>query len=179
MTASDRLRRTLIVACLAAATALFAGAAGAVGAVQGVPSAQYWAEHPEHEARIAEPASGIYQPNTDEDFIKHVLEARSLPAASTKAWRNAGPFGGIEDLAGVGSGAEAFGKVGGIGTAIAVDPSDPTGNTVYLGGHGGLYKSTDGGNTMKNITDGKLLRYSIGAVAVDPHNPNDLYVGSG
>lgn len=39
----------------------------------------------------------------------------------------------MKDIPGTGSGAELFGAVGGIGTALAVDPSDPTGNTVYLG----------------------------------------------
>ncbi|HEX9369060.1 MAG TPA: hypothetical protein VF921_20690 [Vicinamibacterales bacterium] len=114
-------------------------------------SAAFWAAHPEIEHKIAEPASGLYQPNTDDDFVKHVKAARALPDTG-KAWRNFGPFGGVEDLPNYGSGAEQFGKIGGIGTAIAVDPSDPTGNTVYLGGHGGLYKSTDGGTTWADIS---------------------------
>ena len=66
--------------------------------------------------------------------------AAKLPETGHKS-RNAGPFGGIEDVKDVGSGNELFGKVGGIGTAMAVDPN--AGNTVYLGTIGGLYKTTE------------------------------------
>lgn len=73
--------------------------------------------------------------------------------------------------------------------ALAVDPNDSTGNTIYAGTgeanasadsvHGvGLYKSTDGGDTWigplgKPFFNGR----SIGTIAVPPGNPNTLYVG--
>ena len=150
---SHLVRRLFSGFAFAAAVGLLAAGAGTAGtlAPRGMRSAAFWAAHPEIEHKIAEPASGLYQPNTDEDFVKHVKAARALPDTG-KAWRNFGPFGGVEDLPNYGSGAEQFGKIGGIGTAIAVDPSDPTGNTVYLGGHGGLYKSTDGGTTWADIS---------------------------
>jgi photosystem II stability/assembly factor-like uncharacterized protein len=111
-------------------------------------------------------------------MIKLTKQAAALPRRGT-AWRNAGPYNGVVDVVGVGSGAEELGPVGGIGTALAVDPSDPTGNTVYLGTIGGLYKSTDGGKSLTNVVDRQLSRVSIGAIAVDPRNPNDVYAGTG
>jgi hypothetical protein len=75
--------------------------------------------------------------------------------------------------------------------SIAIDPNDPTGNTIYVGtgeanvcGSGcvagvGLYKSTDGGDTWtgplgKNELGGK----GLGAIVVKPGDPNTIYVGT-
>ena len=120
----------------------------------------------------------LYQGNTDERFLKLTHQAAKLPETGG-AWRNAGPFNGVKSIVGTGSGAELLGKVGGIGTSIVVDPSDKSGNTVYLGTIGGLYKTTNGGRTMHNITEGKVAREAVGAMAVDPHNPKLLYLGTG
>ena len=122
--------------------------------------------------------AGLYQPNTDMDALRNVRQAQALSAFGG-AWKNKGPFGGIVDIPGTGSGNELFLPVGGIGTAAAVDPSDKTGNTVYLGTHGGLFRSTDGGKHLVNITDGKIMRDGIGSVAVDPTDPKTIYVGTG
>jgi hypothetical protein len=170
--------RVLICAMVAGAMALLATSVKAAAVPSGFPSPAWWSLHETENLKTAEPASGVYQPKTDDDFAKKVKQARTLPLEG-KAWRNVGPFGGLGAENGIGPWAGRFGKAGGIGTAIAVDPNDATGDTVYLGGHGGLYKSTDGGATLKNITDGKLLRYSIGAVAVDPKDSKTLYVGTG
>jgi photosystem II stability/assembly factor-like uncharacterized protein len=120
----------------------------------------------------------LYQGNTDERFLQLTRQAAALDQTG-HAWRNAGPFHGVRDIVGVGSGAELLGEVGGIGTAMTVDPNDKSGNTVYLGTIGGLYKSTNGGKTVRNITEGKVPREAVGAVAVDPHNPKLLYLGTG
>ncbi|HXS98187.1 MAG TPA: hypothetical protein VN736_26495 [Candidatus Limnocylindrales bacterium] len=75
-------------------------------------------------------------------------------------------------------------KNGDVG-AIAVAPSDP--NTVYAGmgeacvrgnaSYGdGVYKSTDGGRTWKNV--GLQQTYHIGNVTVHPHNPDIVYVAA-
>ena len=62
-------------------------------------------------------------------------------------------------------------------TAIAVVRSDP--RTIYLGSaSGGLWKSTNGGTDFTPIFD-TLEAASIGAVAVDPTNPDVLWVGTG
>ena len=109
----------------------------------------------------------LYQGNTDTRFLKLTKQAAAL-GRTGRAWKNKGPFHGVESILGTGSGAEMLGKVGGIGTAMVVDPSDRSGNTVYLGTIGGLYKTTNGGKTVHNITEGKIAREAVGAIAVDP-----------
>ena len=120
----------------------------------------------------------LYQGNTDERFLQLTRQAAKLPATGHN-WRNVGPFNGVKSIPGVGSGDEQLGDVGGIGTTITVDPSDKSGNTVYLGTIGGLYKSTNGGKTVRNITEGKVPREAVGAFAIDPHNPKLLVLGTG
>ena len=44
---------------------------------------------------------------------------------------------------------------------------------------GGVWKTTDAGNTWKNISDGQIKVGSIGAVAVAPSDENVVYVGTG
>jgi photosystem II stability/assembly factor-like uncharacterized protein len=52
-------------------------------------------------------------------------------------------------------------------------------NTFYFGATGGgVWKTTDGGNNWKNISD-KYFGGSIGAVAVAPSDENVVYVGEG
>ncbi|MGH9526144.1 MAG: WD40/YVTN/BNR-like repeat-containing protein, partial [Terriglobales bacterium] len=66
--------------------------------------------------------------------------------------------------------------------ALAVSPADP--NTVYIGiqglglensdlGH--VYKSTDGGKTLTDIT-GNLPDVPVNSIIVDPSEPSDIYV---
>jgi len=69
-------------------------------------------------------------------------------------------------------------------TALAVDPSDPSGNTVYLGGaSGGIWKTTNfldpGGPTWIPLTDfGPTFGINIGGLAVFGRNndPNQSIV---
>lgn len=160
-----------------AATA--AGPSVTVRPDQKVPSSQFWAaKHLENEpSKLVAPAS-TYQGNTDQDFLGYTRQAAALKETG-HAWRNIGPYGGVVDVPGTGSGAEQFLPVAGIGTAIAADPHDPTGNTVYLGTHGGLFKSTDGGKHVQQLGAGQFARDSIGAVAVDPTDANTVYAGTG
>jgi photosystem II stability/assembly factor-like uncharacterized protein len=172
----------------------------------GIPSSQFWAQrlYPHlalsEEAREEREADGeeaeeeesgrdegiaqkpignvLYQGNTDTRFLKLTRQAARLHATG-HAWRNTGPYGGVRSILGTGSGAELLGEVGGIGTAMAVDNSDKSGNTVYLGTIGGLYKTTNGGKTSRNITEGKIPREAVGAIAIDPHHPKTLYLGTG
>lgn len=52
-------------------------------------------------------------------------------------------------------------------------------NTFYFGSTGGgVWKTTDGGKTWENVSDG-FFGGSIGAVAVSESDPNILYVGGG
>ena len=51
--------------------------------------------------------------------------------------------------------------------------------TIYVGSaSGGVWKSVDGGTTFKPIFD-KQPTQSIGAVAIDPSNPQTVWVGTG
>jgi hypothetical protein len=75
--------------------------------------------------------------------------------------------------------------------SIAVDPNDPTGNTIYAGtgeanicGSGcvagdGLYKSTDGGDTWTGpLGQAELGGKGIGTVIVKPGDPNTIYAAT-
>ncbi len=61
--------------------------------------------------------------------------------------------------------------------AVAGVPGDP--NTYYLGSaSGGVWKSTDGGNTYVPIFDDQPVA-AIGSIAVAPTDPNIVWVGTG
>ncbi len=63
--------------------------------------------------------------------------------------------------------------------AVAVDTSDATGNTVYIGGaEGGVWKTTNGGTNWTPLTDSQFS-LAIGSIAVDPNNHLNVYVGTG
>jgi photosystem II stability/assembly factor-like uncharacterized protein len=75
-------------------------------------------------------------------------------------WRNVGPFRG--------------GRV----TAVAGVVQDP--RVFYMGATGGgVWKTTDGGISWKNMTDGYFRSGSVGAIAVSRSNPDVVYVGMG
>ncbi|NNF39376.1 MAG: glycosyl hydrolase [Gemmatimonadetes bacterium] len=60
---------------------------------------------------------------------------------------------------------------------IAVHPHDPS--TWYIGvGSGGVWKTTNAGTTFTPIFD-EQPSYSIGEIALDPSNPEVVWVGSG
>jgi len=62
--------------------------------------------------------------------------------------------------------------------AVAGVVGDPL--TYYFGGTGGgVFKTTDGGNSWHPITDGQLRTGSVGAIAVAASDPNVIYVGMG
>ncbi len=68
-------------------------------------------------------------------------------------------------------------NIGGRITGIALHPSD--GNIIYAGAaDGGVLKSTDSGGTWTMLTD-HFITLSVGDVAIDPNNPNTVYVGLG
>jgi uncharacterized protein (TIGR03437 family) len=61
--------------------------------------------------------------------------------------------------------------------AIAIDPRDN--NVVYIGGAmGGVWKTTDGGTNWKPLTDTQAS-LAMGAIALDPSNPDIIYAGTG
>jgi photosystem II stability/assembly factor-like uncharacterized protein len=65
------------------------------------------------------------------------------------------------------------------GRSGAATGSNKSKNTFYFGGTGGgVWKTTDGGNNWRNISD-KYFGGSIGAVAVAPSDENIIYAGEG
>jgi len=75
-------------------------------------------------------------------------------------WRNIGPNRGGRSLGCAGS------------------PSRP--NEYYFGATGGgLWKTSDGGNEWKPVTDGQVTSSSVGAVAVAETQPDIVYIGMG
>lgn len=67
--------------------------------------------------------------------------------------------------------------MGGRLDAVAGVPGDP--KTVYLGhSSGGLWKSTDGGLTFDSVFESGQSS-AIGAIAVDPRDPQRLFIGTG
>jgi hypothetical protein len=96
--------------------------------------------------------------------------------ASTLMWSQLGPAP-ITD--------PAYGYVSGRATAVAVDPTDTTGNTVYIGGaYGGLWRSTNAATPdPRNVVWTPLLdsapTLAVGAIAVRPDNGKLILVGTG
>src|SRR5437868_12190184 len=67
---------------------------------------------------------------------------------------------------------------GGRVTAVTGVPSQPA--TFYMGvASGGVWKTTDAGQTWFPISDGKIPVGSIGAIEVAPSDPSVIYVGTG
>ena len=75
-------------------------------------------------------------------------------------WRNIGPDRG--------------------GRSLAVSGSSSRINEYYFGAvGGGLWKTTDGGQTWNPVTDGQIKSSSVGAVAVSNSNPDIVFIGMG
>src|SRR5436853_5808088 len=89
-----------------------------------------------------------------------LLSAQPADLQKELKFRNIGPFRG--------------------GRSIAVTgvPSQP--NVYYFGSvGGGVWKTTDSGNTWFPITDGQVKTGTVGAVAVADSDPNIVYAGMG
>ena len=97
------------------------------------------------------------------------LELRALRSAAPRSagsyafprdtpgtvWTPLGPAPLASDATGLG--VQDYGLVAGRATAVAVDPADGTGNTVYIGGaYGGVWKSTNAGPAERRILQALL-----------------------
>jgi photosystem II stability/assembly factor-like uncharacterized protein len=68
--------------------------------------------------------------------------------------------------------------VSGRTSAIAVHPTDP--DIVYAGtAQGGIWKTSNGGNTWTPLFEFQLETEAIGAITIDPTDSNIVYVGTG
>ncbi len=93
-------------------------------------------------------------------FLVASLVNAAVGHAGLNAWTSGGPEGG------------------GI-NALAIDPLAP--NTLYVGGVGAVFKSTNGGSSWAPASNG--ISFSdrfmlIGSLAVDPITPGVAYAGS-
>lgn len=85
--------------------------------------------------------------------------SRAARVAAAFTWTQAGPY-----------------NIGGRITAIAATPSE---NAIYIASaNGGVFESVNGGVNFLPVFDGAGV-YSLGALAVDPGNPNAVYAGTG
>ena len=92
-------------------------------------------------------------------------------------WRQVGPYAGlIEDAS---KGATVDGRLPdtGIVLALAADPADATGRTVFAGTGGGLWKTSDAG--LHWSFGAGIPAVPVGGVAVDPSNHNYVYAATG
>ena len=73
--------------------------------------------------------------------------------------------------------------------SIALDPNDPSGNTVYVGtGESnasgdsaagvGIYRTTDGGKTWTQLGLAEFGGRAVGSIAIHPTDPNTIYAAS-
>ena len=124
------------------------------------------------------PTSGLGDPNSDNvNTSFRIFNLAQANAVSSQAWTAVGPAsiggggstGSSSSIAESASGARS-GRVGG----LAVDPSDPTGNTVYVAGaSGGIWKTTNflttdpAGPTYIPLTNfGPTFGVNIGSITV-------------
>jgi len=62
--------------------------------------------------------------------------------------------------------------------AVAVHPNDPL--TAYIGvAYGGIWKTTNGGESWTDIGDYNTEVLTFGSIAIDPNNPDIIYAGTG
>jgi hypothetical protein len=113
--------------------------------------------------------------------------ADSQPPSSSGAWTPLGPVPLASDA--TGTGFQDYHQVSGRATAVAIDPADPTGNTVYIGGaQGGVWKSINAATSIANnvtwaaLTDDQAT-LSIGSIVIQPGNSDPaksvILVGTG
>ena len=97
------------------------------------------------------------------DFYKANFSNAASRMQGSSAWQSLGPQ-----------------NVGGRTISIAIDPVDT--NIIWLGSaSGGLWKSTTGGyglNAWQYIPTGFPV-LGVGAIAINPNNKNEMYVGTG
>jgi subtilisin-like proprotein convertase family protein len=121
------------------------------------------------------------QPNDDSSASFQIFNLAANNALANSTWTAVGPAG-ITPSNGVGT-------ISGVVSSIAVDPSDTTGNTVFVGtAGGGVWKTTDflttspAGPTYVPLTDnGPSYAQNIGALAAFGQNndPSQTIVFAG
>jgi hypothetical protein len=112
---------------------------------------------------------------------------KSPPPSISSGWTPLGPVPLASDA--TGDGFQNYNQVSGRATAVAIDPADPSGNTVYIGGaQGGVWQSANAATSIANnvtwtaVTDDQAT-LSIGSIVIQPGNTNPaqsvILVGTG
>lgn len=109
--------------------------------------------------------------------------SKPIGAPSSSIWTPLGPAPLASDASGIGE--QDYNWVSGRATAIAIDPSDATANTVYLGGaYGGVWKSTNATSpspasvVWTPLIDNQAT-LAVGAIAIPPGGTGVILVGTG
>ena len=98
----------------------------------------------------------------DEGFIQQIITGNNQLISGDENWTTTGPYGG-----------EVY--------ALKADPTNP--NIIYAGtNRGGIFKSTDGGETWAAINEGLAdytsnIHFSVFEIEIDPINTNIIYIG--
>jgi photosystem II stability/assembly factor-like uncharacterized protein len=90
----------------------------------------------------------------------HPKAALTKSAGTVARWTNVGPS-----------------NVGGRITGIAIHPTNPN-IVLFTAADGGVWKSTNGGTAFTPIAD-DMPTMAMGAIEIDPTNPDIIYVGTG
>ncbi len=114
-------------------------------------------------------------------------ESPSPAAVASDTWQPLGPVPLASDASG--NGTQDYHQVSGRATAVAIDPADPSGNTIFIGGaQGGVWQSANAANstasgvTWTPVADDQAT-LSVGSIAIQPGNTNPatsvVLVGTG
>jgi hypothetical protein len=136
-------------------------------------------------AKVAAPALALQHARAQHLTLQRETLLHANTANLTAKWQPLGPSSVVS---------ASYSNVTGRVTAIAPDPNDTTGNTVYIGTTGGgVWKSTNAAGPLANATfapltdtlpvfsagGGVIASLSIGAVAVQPHANPVVLAGTG
>ncbi len=121
-------------------------------------------------------ASRASSQNSSRATSQGAQQGTSQNIVTSGSWIPLGPMPLASDASG--NGTQDYRQVAGRATAVAIDPADPTGNTIFIGGaQSGIWKSTNAASpTPANVTwtpvtdDAATL--SIGSIAIQPGNSN-------
>ena len=124
------------------------------------------------------PTSGLGEPGADNvNASFRIFNLSQANAMSAQAWTPVGPASN-SGVNGPSNGASAAANTSGSVTALAIDPSDPTGNTVYAAGaSGGVWRTTNflttnpAGPTWISLTSfGPSNAVNVASITVFPRN---------
>ncbi len=154
-------------------------------------------EYPGDEESEREPERKQDQPDKAEEWRRLAMidEKGKIPeGALLRAWNQAqamtvdsqawpvesGSANRIDPAAGINPSGWTWlgpGNIGGRIRSIVVHPTDP--QTLWVGSvGGGIWKTTNGGASWAPMSD-FITSLAVGSMAIDPNNPDVLYVGTG